>query len=352
MADWTKSMQQTFEYFTVDPGTWKDVDEITSVITSSISRDRGVATLGSASIEVTEPLGECYIRTYLVVNQNGVTERFPLGTHLVQTPGTSFNGKYNSYKLDAYTPLIELGEKRPPIGYSLLKDTDIMSNVFKNARENLRAPVVRPDCDEKLPADFVASPDETWLSFLTDLSKTAKFSFDLDEKGQVMFAPDQDTASLQPVWTFNDDNCSILYPDFTISRDLYGIPNVVEVVYSVGGKNLYARVTNNSTKSQTSTVKRGREIVHRITNPSLSGIPTKKMLETYATQALRELSTIEYKISYKHGYCPVRIGDCVLFNHKGAGLDNIKAKVISQNIECRPGCPVTETAVFTEKLWG
>ena len=24
MPDWTSSMQQTFEYYTVDPGTWKD----------------------------------------------------------------------------------------------------------------------------------------------------------------------------------------------------------------------------------------------------------------------------------------------------------------------------------------
>ena len=32
-------------------------------------------------------------------------------------------------------------------------------------------------------------------------------------------------------------------------------------------------------------------------------------------------------------------------------FSNIKAKVISQSIECVPGCPVTEKAVFTTKLW-
>ena len=25
MPDWTKTMQQTFEYYVVDPGTWKDI---------------------------------------------------------------------------------------------------------------------------------------------------------------------------------------------------------------------------------------------------------------------------------------------------------------------------------------
>ena len=28
MPDWKKSMQQTFEYYIVDPGTWKDKDQI------------------------------------------------------------------------------------------------------------------------------------------------------------------------------------------------------------------------------------------------------------------------------------------------------------------------------------
>ena len=32
-------------------------------------------------------------------------------------------------------------------------------------------------------------------------------------------------------------------------------------------------------------------------------------------------------------------------------VDGVKAKIISQQIECKPGCPVTETAVYTTKYW-
>ena len=39
MADWTKSMEQTFEYYIVDPGTWKDVRKLTQVKNSSITRE-------------------------------------------------------------------------------------------------------------------------------------------------------------------------------------------------------------------------------------------------------------------------------------------------------------------------
>ena len=28
MADWSSTMQQTFEYYIVDPGTWKDIKKI------------------------------------------------------------------------------------------------------------------------------------------------------------------------------------------------------------------------------------------------------------------------------------------------------------------------------------
>ena len=62
--------------------------------------------------------------------------------------------------------------------------------------------------------------------------------------------------------------------------------------------------------------------------------------------------SIEYTVSYKHGYCGIRIGDCVRLNYKRAGINNVKARIISQSIKCEPGCPVTEKAVFTTKLWG
>ena len=106
MPDWTASMQQTFEYYIVDPNTWKDIKKLDIVRSSTISRDSDTETLGSASIDVTDSLGECYIRIYLITIQNGVTEKHPLGTYLVQTPSYSYNGKIRDVVMDAYTPLL------------------------------------------------------------------------------------------------------------------------------------------------------------------------------------------------------------------------------------------------------
>lgn len=351
MPDWTQSMQQTFEYYTVDPATWKDVKLLNNVKSCSISRDADVETLGSATIDVTESVGECYVRVYLVTIQNGITEKHPLGTFLVQTPASSFDGKIRNVSMDAYTPLLELKEGLPPIGYSILKGENIMSIAYRLVRENARAPVVETSCDISLHYDFVANSEDTWITFIRDLIANAKYYFSLDELGRILFSPKQDTASLQPVWTFDDTNSSILYPEISMDHDLYGIPNVVEVVYSKGVDIYNCTVVNDDPNSPISTINRGRRIVHRVTNPDLNGDPTYKQIDEYAEQLLKELSTIEYTVSYTHGYCPVRMGDCVRLNYSRAGITDIKARVISQSIKCEPGCPVSEKAVFTTKLW-
>lgn len=351
MPDWTKPMQQTYEYYVVDPATWKDKTQLTNVKTSTVSRDLEAETLGSATIDITDSLGECYIRPYLVTIQNGIRERFCLGTFLVQTPSSNFDGQVRNITMDAYTPLLELKENPPPLGYSLLKDDNIMSKAFQIVREHARAPVVETACTETLHRDFISNTEDTWLTFTSDLIANAKYEFGLDELGRILFMPKQKLETLQPVWTYADDNASIMYPEISVNHDLYGVPNVVEVLYSNGADRFYARVVNDDPNSPVSTVNRGREITHRVTDPKLNGKPDNDMIQEYAKQLLESLSSVEYTVSYTHGYCPVRLGDCVRINSKKAGLKNVKAKVISQSIKCETGCPVSERAVFTNKLW-
>ena len=350
MADWLSSMQQTYEYYTVDQKTWKDKDLIATVKTSSITRDNDTDTLGSATIDITESVGESYVRIYLVTIQNGVREKHALATVLVQTPSSEFDGKIRIVSMDAYTPLLELKDKKPPIGYYIPKGENILDIACRLLRELISAPIVVTKSDDVLQQDFVADTNDTWFSFLTDLLANTIYSFALDEMGRIMFAPRQDTAALQPVYTFNDDNSSILYPEITLEHDLYDVPNVVEVVYS-GDSCYYSKIVNDDPNSPTSTVRRGREIIHRVTDPEIVGDPTQRKIDAYAEQLLRDLSSVEYSISYTHGYCGTRLNDCVRLNYTKAGLHNVKAKIVRQAIKCEPGCPVTEKAVFTETLW-
>ena len=352
MPDWSASMQQTYEYYIVDPITWKDVKLIDTVTSCTFDRDSSSSTRGSATIDIAESIGECYIRCYLVTVQNGIRERHPLGTVLVQTPSSNFDGKIKVVSMDAYTPLLELNENQPPLGYYIAKGDNVMEHAYERTREHARAPVAKVACDISLHKDFVANTSDTWLTYLADLLSNAKYEYDIDEMGRILFKPIQDTASLQPVWTYDDGNSSILYPELSTEHDLYGIPNVVEVIYSSGSEYHYARSKPLNPDSPISKESRGREIVYRVTNPELVGDPTDENLQEYADQLLRSMASLEYTVTYTHGYCPVRVGDCVRLDYSRAGLDGVKAKVISQTIKCEPGCPVTEKAVYTKNLWG
>ena len=169
MPDWTKSMQRTYEYYLVDPLSWCDKSRITCVKSSTIERDSSEATNGHATLEVTESLNECYVRIYMVVIQNGVTEKFPLATVLAQTPGNDFDGKIASMSVDAYMPLVELKETLPPYGFTVMKNANIMENACKNIQEHMRAPLIVTESKKTLVENFVSNTDDTWLSFNSDL---------------------------------------------------------------------------------------------------------------------------------------------------------------------------------------
>lgn len=357
MIDWLSSMTQTYEFYEVDPNTWKDKKRLTNILSCKISRNLDSETLCTANISTTDILGEMYIRVYLIAIQNGIKYEIPLGTFLTQTPTRKFDGKRNEISIEAYSPLLELKDNQPDIGYTVAKNQNIMDTACKLTAENMRAPVIPvKGIPDTVHDNFTAEVDESWMAFLSNLMYNAKYYYILNELGYVLFAPIQDTASLQPKWTYNDDNSSILYPDITENYDLYGIPNVVEVVYSgIDGEGntliLQSTAINDDSESPTSTVARGRAVRHRETSPSVSGVPDQDYMDSYARRLLKNFNEVEHKVTYTHGYCPVTIGDCVRLNYNRAELKNVKAKVISQDIDCSSGCKVTETAIFTTNLW-
>lgn len=359
--NWHESMQQTFEFYRVDPATWNDAEQLFNFESATINRDKNSDTLGSGTFDCLSDMNECYVRVYLIAIQNGIRHSICLGTLLVQTPAEKFNGRKHVITMDGYTSLNELKRDMPSIGYCLRKDRDGLTNImdlgYRLTVEHLRAPVVKAYSDKELHDHFLASIDDTWYSFINDLIANAGFQFDVDEYGRILYEQPQSVEELQPRWIYTTDNItSILQPEINNERDLYNVPNVVEVLYSNDNASAYARVENNDDSSPISVKNRGMVVLHRDTNPSISGSfnsqeALQEYIEAYATQLLKKLSTVEHKITYTHGYCPVRVGDGVMIDYPQAGYDHVKAKVISQTITCKTGCQVEETAVYTTNLW-
>lgn len=347
--DWSASMQQTYEFYVVNPYTWMDVEKIDKIITCTIRKCESNDTFYSAAFTTTEVLDENYIRVYLIAKQGSEIVKKALGTFLIQSPSFSFNGVYSAINIDGYSPLIELNEKYPPLGFTMRKGITIVDRSIELMAENMRAPVTR-DSDEtkKLENHLTANSDDTWLSLLKYTMSIVGRKIYLDGDGKAYFPKTLTIDKRMPSFEFDDGNSSILYPDITDSRDWYGIPNVVEVYYNAAKT---YRIVNNDPNSPTSVQNRGREIIYRDLSPSFQGVPDEEMLHRYAVNLLKALSTVEHSVSFSHGYCGTEVGDCILLNYNRAGMQNVKAVITEQSIECVPGCKVDETAVYTTALW-
>ena len=354
MPDWTRSMEQTYEFYKVNPDTWQDNQRLDNIISCTIKRDSTNETLGSATLNCTSDLKECYVRIYLVTRQDRIKERFVLGTYLAQTPELNYDGRNQNISIDCYSPLLELKDNVPPLGYTTFEGVNTMEAAFTLIYENCRAPVVQAKgMDHTLIQDFTADTNDTWLSYIKDLMAQAEYQFGLEDDCSIYFDRIQDMKAMQPVYTFSDDNSSLLQPSITDKRDLYGVPNILEMVYTTSSKDFYyAYVENKDENSEISTVNRGRKVVKRIDNPTFSGNPTEGEFKQYAIQQLLALSTMEHTVNFTHGFIPwVRLGTCVRLDYKRAGLDNIRARITGQTIKCETGCMVEATATYTTELW-
>lgn len=372
-VDWTKSMQQTFEFYTVDPNSWYDDQKLENIISCDLTHDLTSDKRGNASITITEALPESYIRTYLVVNQAGYMHKICLGTYLYMTSSDSFDGMKHNITMTGYTPMVELEEKLPPLGFHIVGITnrkhsgdapmvtdaikDIVTTYTRCEIEN-RTVIQKP-----LLNDFVAGTNDNFLTVINNIlnaSSLGQYILTVDEWGTIIVKDKPVLEDAIPTYIYTDDNSSILLPSLDTSDDIYGIPNVVEVLYT-GDKRLPAIrviVKNEDPTSIVSIPARGREIAKRFTITNIaapvndySEEAVRAQVTAQAERLLEAASTINKTISYSHGYCDVKVGDTVLINYERAGVTGIRAKVVSQRISCKPGCQVDEQAVYTKKLW-
>ena len=371
MIDWTKSMSQTYEFYVVNPYTGMNKEKLYNVTGASITRDLQSDTQVSGSIEYDGELDEAYVRVYLVAEQGEEHEKIPLITMLCQTPSTSYNGKYKKTSITGYSPLIELQNCYPPFGYTFPKagttpltndDPYRLDNLIQSlCDDNMRTTVLSIGEDlsdtqrAKMTEPIVTDPQQTWFEVISQLIGLTDYMFRVTPLGVTYFEKKPKLSRMAPIWTYDTENSSILSADISIDRDIYGIPNVIEVIVtSISGSIMNVSVENNDTNSPTSIPSRGRRVVSRIINPEDIGkLPpnSEDKLREYAKDKLEKVNELTYTISYKHGYCDVNIGDCVKINYPEAGIDNIKALVINQKIDCKTGCEVEETAIFTRKLF-
>lgn len=353
MIDWTKSMRQSFEFYLVDPDSLTDIKKLDCVISASITYDYDSELFSYGTIECDYIGNEIYVRIYLIAEQNNETERHVIGTLMAQSPSKTLGTTRTSTTYQCYSVLLESRDKLLPLGYSLNKSARISTNAKDILDDSLRRPCISSITDntETLFDTFVSNPDDSPLSFVSDLLDKVDAHIEVTTYGDVLIVPNQQVNELSPVYVFKDDESSILYADLTVEKDIFAIPNRLEVYLSNAGGSMYSEAENNDQNSILSIPNRGRVIAKRETEPAITGTPTQAELDEYAKRTLHNLSELQYDITFEHGYHPdVAVGRCVLLNY-GEEFKNVRAYIKAQTIDCRTGCKITSTAVITENLW-
>lgn len=352
MTDWGKGYSQRFEFCEVDPYTWNDRRPLETVASCSVTRDTDTALRERATIEMDsiDP-GEFWVRAYMTVTQGGASQRFAVGTWLVQTPSVDYGSGVSTVRCQAYSSLHPLSESLAPIGYFVREGANVPDVVAGIVGSVSTVPFIVPAGEFRLPSHYVASDTSSMLDVCRGIAAAVGLRVGFDAFGRITLAPATPVSSLVPSWVFRDDDKSIMMPDVGVAEDWFGMPNVCEVVYTKRGVSTVGRAVNDNPESVLSTVRRGREVTLRVRNPrELKGAVTERACELLARQRLQEASMLERTVTLEHGWCPVGIGDCVRMEYSRHGL-GIEGIIERQDFDLKTGMTVKSVITTRSNLF-
>jgi len=353
--DWTGSVARTYEFYEVDPASWQDVRRLERVASATLTFDRSKDTFGNGTVEVRDDMGEAYVRAYVVAEQGGARERMPVGTFLAQPASMTYNGKRTHLPMQAFTPLIELAENMPPLGFHVPAGRDTLRAASDLLVQHGRAPVSAAVSGYSLTEAHSAMPEETWLDFLKALVAKSGHYLAVDPLGRILMVPEREPGAMQPVHVFSFRNSSVV-PDVSDERGVYGKANTYEAVLTreTGGETatFSAIVRNENPASPTSIPSRGRVVYERNMSPEipegLSAAETQAQLERFARRELAKETSADHSVTFDHKWMPhVRVGSCVMLDFPEIGIVS-RAVVEAQTIKCATGGKVTGTFRYAE----
>lgn len=342
-------MGQTPRYYLVNQDSWRDAEPLDSVTGCKATRDTSSEARESAQLTFDGPLrGEFWVRCYIDCEQDGGSERVPIGTWLVQTPTRRMDGRVSEVSAVAYSPLHVLREERVPVLWHAPAGGYCADLARQVCEEYGVAPVVASRSAARLAEHYVAPAGATALEVARTLASAAGMDVSVDALGRVTIQPVQEPSALLPSWTFRDDERSIIEPDADEELDWYSIPNVCEVVSG----DFIGRAVNDDPSNMLSTQARGRRVVLRVEDPDeLKSGANQELADLVAAKRLSEACSLERTVQVSHGLCPLRAGQCAEVDWRAMGL-RIVGLVTRQEIDVATGATVRSTIKSESGRWG
>lgn len=327
--NWAKGFSATYRAFKVNPGTWEDEEEI-RVISGSVSRDVTAELVESATLELTDSIGESWVRVYLIAEQDDKKEREALFTGLTSQPSKELDGMRTNYSVDCFSVLKPAADILLPLGWYGLAGQDA-GELLSELLSVVPAPVKVTGTARALDEHIVAQGDETALSMARTIASAVGYQIRISGRGEIIIAD----YSSAPVQRFGRNN-DVLETEITDTKDWYSCPNVLRVICD----STSAIARDDDPESPLSTVSRGREIWVQ-ENVSLS---SGASLSSYAMERLKELQKPSRILDYSRRYDPdVMPGDVIEMAYPDAELTGL-FRVITQDLELGYGCRTEEEA--------
>ena len=330
--NWNEGYAASYIMAEVDPNTWRDVST-TDITGGNVSKGT-TGLMESADVNVTEKLGEKWIRIWLYARQDDDGAREALFTGLLQCPMNKWNGRRRNNTAECYSVLKPADDIKLPRGWYVLAGT----NGAKAVADLLSvspAPIEYEDHSPDLADTIIAEDNESNLSMAWRILNAIDWRIRISGYGNISICPKGTTPDLILDSVEND----IIEPDVTDSQDFFSCPNVFRAISG----DLTAIARDEDEDSPLSIQSRGREIWAQDQAANLSN---GESIADYARRRLKELQAPARIINYARRFIPdIYPGDAIQVRNAEQNIVG-NFRVDSQKITLGYGARTTEEAVY------
>lgn len=330
--NWNSGFTANYYLTVVDPASWRDLETID--ITGGTINKTTESLMESGSVDLTENVGEKWVRLYLDARQDDGGGRTALFTGLVQCPENQWNGNMQSCSGELYSVLKAVDDVLLPRGWYALRGQN-GAQLAANLLSMGVAPVEYENNSPELSNNIIAEDGETALTMARRLVDAIGWRIRINGHGDIKVCPKKS----DPVIRLDPQLNDIVEPSITDKKDLFSCPNVFRA--TSGDLSAEAR-------DEEAIQARGREVQAGKNNVTLN---TGESIQQYADRMLAELQAPARTVKYTRQYQPDIVpGDVVELNFPAQKISGL-FQIAKQKISIGYGAPVDEevTGIVTRE---
>lgn len=259
---------------------------------------------------------------YEFVDSAGETTREPLATMFFASIDPTYEGARVHGSASIESVLRVLASKTYGRPYTVAKGTNAIAKAIALC-ESVGLKTNAAECEYVLTKDHVFDENTAYLTMVNWLTSAAGYAGVFpDAYGIIQIVPYVEPNERDPLWTFRDDERSIMRPEVIVSDNSAERYNAVRLYYETEEETLWASAVNNDPLSDLSVASRGYEITLAEQVTELSGSTQAERISNLKAMAKERLldnsAGIEY-VDLHHPYVPIKPNDAILIDYRMAG---------------------------------